>query len=112
MDIASEGPAWEALDADNPADTRTLASFLVNALYLFGGQTVAAPGIRAGVTAELTRLGHRLAGFPEGEAGTGMGSGQRASARLDRVFLPENLGSADDPAGRLRALRRALRPGG
>ena len=112
MDIASEGPPWEALDADNPADTRTLVSFLVNALYLFGGQAVAAPGVPAGVTAELTRLGHRIGGFPEGEAGTGRESGQRSPGRLDRVFLPENLGRADEPAGRLRALRRALRPGG
>lgn len=112
MDIASEGPAWEALDADNPADPRTLASFLVNALYLFGGQAVAAPGVPAGVTAELTRLGHRIGGFPGGEAATGRGSGQRSPGRLDRVFLPENLGLADDPVGRLRALRRALRPGG
>ena len=112
MDIASEGPAWEALDADNPADTRTLVSFLVNALYLFGGQAVAAPGVPAGVTAELTRLGHRIGGFPEGDAGTGRESMPRSPGRLDRVFLAENLGRADDPAGRLRALRRALRPGG
>ena len=101
MDIAIEGFAWEALDADHPADTQTLVSFLVNALYLFGGQTVAAPGVPMGVTDELTRLGHRIAG-----------SAGKSPGRLDRVFLPESLGRADDPAECLRALRRALRPGG
>ena len=97
-------------------------SFLVNALYLFGDQSIAAPGAPAEVTAELTRLGHRVArAFPEAErSGRGPGragpgrtaSGRREAGRLDRIFLAGPLGSEANPVDRLRALRRGLRPGG
>jgi SAM-dependent methyltransferase len=117
--------ASPALDAEAPADLPTLVSFLVNALYLFGGQTVAAPGAPAALAAELARLGHRVAGAPaEGESRTDRSSeaapaaarkkaARRASpGRLDRIFLAGTLGREPDPVGRLRALRSALRPGG
>lgn len=121
MDIAIEGlagsparlAAQAALDPDFPGDTQTLVSFLVNALYLFGGQSIAAPGAPAEVTAELTRLGHRVArAFPEDENRSGRGSEGGGPGRSDRIFLARALGFAADPAERLRALRRALRPGG
>jgi len=119
MDIAIEALAAQAaLDPEFPGDMPTLVSFLVNALYLFGGQSIAAPGAPAGVTAELTRLGHRVARIlPESENRPGRGSGRtvsgrREAGRLDRIFLARALGFEADPADRLRALRRALRPGG
>lgn len=127
MDIAIEGPlnpgntaldaAQAALGPDSP-DATTLVSFLVNAMYLFGGQSVAAPGAPAEVTAELTRLGHRVArAFPDKENGPGNGAGRSGSGRggpgrLDRIFLAGAFGYEPDPAERLRALRGALRPGG
>jgi hypothetical protein len=117
-----------ALDSDAPAERDTLVSFLVNALYLFGDQVIAAPGTPSPVLAELVRLGHRVSSsLPEGQtrgqtwaqtcanrsADFPRGSGGKPPARkFDRVFLTETLGREADPAGRLRALRGTLRPGG
>ncbi len=122
MDIAIEALAAQAaLDPEFPGDMPTLVSFLVNALYLFGGQSIAAPGAPAGVTAELTRLGHRVASaVPEAESRSGKGrsgpgrtaSGRKEAGRLDRIFLAGALGFEAYPIDRLRALRRTLRPGG
>jgi Methyltransferase domain len=108
------------LETDPPAEKDTLLSFLINALYLFGGQVIAAPGTPSPVLGELARLGHRVASLlPEGKtrahrsADFPHGSGGKPPARkFDRIFLAETLGSEADPAGRLRALRGALRPGG
>jgi hypothetical protein len=99
--------AEAALETAYPADTPTLVSFLVNALYLFGGQSVAAwEGAPEGVTAELTRLGHRVRTGPSAREG--------GNAGHDRIFLAEAFGRGGDGEllQRLRALRRALRPGG
>lgn len=109
-----------ALDIQPQAEPEALASFLINALYLFGGQSIAAPGASAPVLAELARLGHRASGnppegmtraprstdFPHGAGGKG------PARKYDRVFIAETLGREADTAGRLRALRGALRPGG
>lgn len=112
--------AMAALEAAEAADAATLVSFLVNALYLFGGQVIAAPDAPAGVLSELARQGHRIADpGPEGEARPPRGAEGRVAARrkarggaLDRVFLSGTLGGEADPVERLRDLRRALRPGG
>ncbi len=109
-----------ALDTQPQAETEALVSFLVNALYLFGGQSIAAPGASAPVLAELARLGHRVSANPPEGISRSLrspdfppGAGGKASARkYDRIFVAEMLGSEADPAGRLRALRGALRPGG
>jgi hypothetical protein len=98
--------AEAALEAGYPAATEALVSFLVNALYLFGDQGLAAEGAPDGVTAELTRLGHPIRALPAREDRT------RRGARVDRLFLAEAFGAEADPIGRLRALRNALRPGG
>jgi hypothetical protein len=109
-----------ALEADAPAEKDTLVSFLINALYLFGGQVIAAPDAPSPVLAELARLGHRISpSLPEGEARAARkadfprGAGGKPPGRkYDRVFLTETLGREADPAGRLRAFRGWLRPGG
>lgn len=111
--------AETALDGGLPGDGDTLISFLINGLYLFGGQTVAAGGAPAEVTAELTRLGHRVRAFAPGEGVRGAGSaqGKRSSPRdrdagVDRIFLGGTFGRGADHLERLRGLRKALRPGG
>lgn len=111
--------AETALDGDFPGDIDTLVSFLVNGLYLFGGQSVAVGDAPAGVTVELTRLGHRVRAFAPGEGVRGAGSaqGKRSSPRdrdagVDRIFLGGTFGRGGDHLERLRALRKSLRPGG
>lgn len=111
--------AEAALEQSFPAETGTLVSFMVNALYLFGGQTVAAGNAPPEVTAELTRLGHRVRAAPPGESvrGAGAPQGKRAAARghdagVDRIFLGGTFGRGVGHVERLRALRKALRPGG
>ena len=75
--------ARAGLETDHPADTATLTSFLVNALYLFGGQTLAiADDVPEEVTAELTRLGHRV-------------RRRSGGALVDRVFLAEIFGGGN-----------------
>lgn len=123
MDIANPKPANPgkamALDTEFSVGTDVLVSFLLNALYLFGDQIIAVPGAPAPVAAELARLGHRVSPtLPQGEAramraSAGKTPGRKASTpKFDRVFLGGVLGGEADPAGRLRALRGALRPGG
>jgi hypothetical protein len=126
MDIENARPAnpanpgrTMALDTDSFVETEMLVSFLLNALYLFGDPIIAVPGAPAPIAAELARLGHRVSPtLPQGEArakgaGGGEPPGRKASARkFDRVFLGGILGREADPAGQLRALRAALRPGG
>ena len=110
--ISESGGDWRlraaqaGLDTGFPPDTATLTSFLVNALYLFGGQTLAmADGMPEEVTAKLTRFGHRV-------------RRRNPGALADRVFLAEifggGSGAESDEAivDRLRELRRGLRPGG
>jgi hypothetical protein len=124
MNIANPRPAnpgkLAALEDDPPAEKDTLVSFLVNALYLFGGQAIAAPGTPPPVLDELARLGHRISpSLPEREmraqrkGDRPRGAGGKPQARkFDRIFLAETLGREADPAGHLRVLRGALRPGG
>ncbi len=125
--------AKAGLEPVYPAEMETLVSFLVNALYLFGGQSLAVPGgAPEGVTAELTRLGHRVrTGLPlgsgrqgrsgaEGARRAGQGSNGNASgntggqAQADRIFVPHALGQGSDAEilASLRGLRGSLRPGG
>ncbi len=89
----------------------TMASFLVNALYLFGDNTlIAYGGAPPGVTAELTRLGHKVAG-----AGLARERSPVREGRYDRaLLLTQALGRGSDAEilRRLRALRSAVRPGG
>jgi hypothetical protein len=104
-------------------DAAVLASFLVNALYLFGDNTlIAHGGVPAGVADELTRLGHSLSiAAPEAPArqrrsrmnATGRNRGREG--RHDRaLLLSQALGAGTDGEilERLRALGRAIRPGG
>lgn len=96
--------AEAALDAAFPAPAETQVSFLLNALYLFGSQAVAIAGAPDEVTSGLTRLGHGVRALPAREDGRG--------PQADRLFLAGAFGSEADPIARLRALRKALRPGG
>lgn len=114
--------AGAVLDSGNPMETGAIVSFLVNALYLLGGQTVAMGDAPEGVSAELTRLGHRVRiGALAEAAGRGTGavpaSGKPPSRRggdagADRIFLAGTFGRGGDFLGQLRGLRKALRPGG
>ncbi|MEO7424282.1 MAG: hypothetical protein ABI036_03785 [Fibrobacteria bacterium] len=110
-------------------DAAVLASFLVNALYLFGDNTlIAHGGVPVGVADELTRLGHSLSiSAPEAPGrqrgsrtnATGRNRGQEGrrgrEGRHDRALLLSQalgVGSDGDILERLRALGRAIRPGG
>jgi hypothetical protein len=99
-------------------DTATLVSFLVNALYLFGENALIAHGsIPAGVTDELTRIGHSLALAAAEAPGRKrrIRKSREREGRFDRaLLLSQALGSGTDAEipDRLRALRRAIRPGG
>jgi hypothetical protein len=95
-----------------------LASFLVNALYLFGDNAIVAfGGAPDGVTAELTRMGHKVDAdpSPRGARTGGAGFSRRREGRFDRAVLLAQAfgrGSDGDILDQLRALRRAVRPGG
>ncbi|MDB5047437.1 MAG: Methyltransferase [Fibrobacteres bacterium] len=124
-------PAWRGrilescLEGSFLPGKAALTSFLVNALYLFGDNSLfALGGAPAGVADELTRLGHRVAAGPEaganrpgaggrGSAGTGFSA--RKEGRYDRaVSLTQAFGRGGDAEiqDRLRTMRRAVRPGG
>ncbi|MEO6095217.1 MAG: hypothetical protein ABIW76_05920 [Fibrobacteria bacterium] len=120
------------LEAGFLPDPDTLVSFLVNALYLFGDEGIAAYGEPPeAVTAGLTRLGHpvsagrirQLRKIPGGiRAGTPVY--RRSGGALPRpvseggsdraVFLDGALGRGDDARilEILRAMRRTVKPGG
>lgn len=123
----SAGIAEQCLDGSFLPDHDTLVSFLVNALYLFGDQGIAAyGGLPEGVEAELSRLGHKLAhgrylragretrdaGKPQ-RAGT-LPQGLREGARDRALFLSRTFGRGgdDEIMETLRAMRRTVRPGG
>jgi len=124
----AEGAA-SCLEAGFLPDPDTLVSFLVNALYLFGDQGIAAYGEPPeGVTAALTRLGHPVAAGRILQSGRGIRTGtpvsQRPGGALPRpvreggsdraVFLNGALGRGDDARilETLKAMRRTVRPGG
>jgi hypothetical protein len=100
------------LDAAFVPEAAVLASFLINALYLFGGDSlIALGGVPAGVTDELTRLGHRVdATAPGRELRQRIREGRHDRALL----LTQALGSGTDAEilALLRGLKRAVRPGG
>lgn len=123
----SGGMAEQCLEGSFLPDRDTLVSFLVNALYLFGDQGIAAyGGLPEGVEAELSRLGHkvahgrtlragretRVAGLPR-RAGT-LPQGLREGARDRALFLAQAFGRGGDAEimETLRAMRRTVRPGG
>jgi hypothetical protein len=107
-------------------DGVTASSFLINALYLFGGESIAVlDGAPEGLAAELTRLGHRVSPVPSGRGfrpGAPMGLGKdgwspasRKTGGFDRAaMLGRTLGRGEDAEilERLRALGRSVRPGG
>lgn len=133
---AAQKSAWQGriveacLENGFLPDSATLVSFLVNAMYLFGDHGIKAyGGAPEGVEAELTRLGHGVAAGPWGRETRSVARGSRRAdgrrtanapqGRHDRAILlarafgrPEDGGSDADFAGRLRAIRRDLRPGG
>lgn len=123
----SAGMAEQCLEGSFLPDRDTLVSFLVNALYLFGDQGIAAyGGLPEGVEDELSRLGHkvahgrylragretRIAGAPQ-RAGT-LPQGLREGARDRALFLAQAFGRGGDAEimETLRAMRRTVRPGG
>jgi hypothetical protein len=123
----SVGMAEQCLEGSFLPDRETLVSFLVNALYLFGDQGIAAyGGLPEGVEAELARLGHKVAhgrylragretrdaGMPH-RAGT-LPQGLREGARDRALFLAQTFGRGGDAEimETLRAMRRTVRPGG
>lgn len=123
----SAGLADQCLEGSFLPDRDTLVSFLVNALYLFGDQGIAAyGGLPEGVEAELSRLGHKVAhgrylragretritGQPP-RAGT-LPQGLREGARDRALFLSQAFGRGGDAEilETLRAMRRTVRPGG
>lgn len=127
--------AWVEASLEDPfrPESATLVSFLVNALYLIGDQGILAyGGLDESATSELARLGHQVEAVPadleirpssteaRGPAGAGIrgakGSGQATGAKnRDRaVALASALGRGSDGEvlERLRAMGKALRPGG
>lgn len=123
----STGMAEQCLEGSFLPGRDTLVSFLVNALYLFGDQGIAAyGGLPDGVEAELARLGHKVAhgrylragretrdaGMPH-RAGT-LPQGLREGARDRALFLAQSFGRGGDAEimETLRAMRRTVRPGG
>jgi hypothetical protein len=121
------GMAEQCLEGAFLPDRDTLVSFLVNALYLFGDQGIAAyGGLPEGVEEELSRLGHKVAhgrylragretrdaGLPR-RAGT-LPQGLREGARDRALFLAQAFGRGGDAEilETLRAMRRTVRPGG
>ncbi|GEM_PF-3204239 len=91
----------------------TLISFLVNALYLFGDQGIADHGgTPEGVTAELTRLGHRVEGRRVPMIGRLAGKGEGGSDRALYLAKTFGRGSDDGILADLKAMRKTVRPGG
>jgi hypothetical protein len=107
-------------------DSGALASFLINAIYLFGDEAIAVHGSAPeGLAAELNRLGHRVSPVPPGReprlgtvfarAKDGWLAAPRKAGGFDRaVMLNRALGRGEDAEilERLRDLRRSVRPGG
>jgi hypothetical protein len=138
----SAGMAEQCLEGSFLPDRDTLVSFLVNALYLFGDQGIAAyGGLPEGVEAELSRLGHKVAHgryLRAGRDGRDVGvrqrdvdslprsvdkhphragtlpQGLREGARDRALFLAQAFGRGGDAEimETLRAMRRTVRPGG
>ncbi|MDB5106567.1 MAG: Methyltransferase type 11 [Fibrobacteres bacterium] len=129
-----QGPAESGLEGSFLPDPEILASFLINALYLFGDQAIAAyGGVPEGVTDRLTRLGHGVSegaysGAGRNDGGRGGRSGAmgprgagiplprplRGTGRDRALFLARAFGrggDADILAG-LKAMRATVRPGG
>lgn len=98
---ASLSAAEKALDPDALAEPAVLISFLVNALYLIGGQTLDPGAVDGAIPEALARLGHRT-----------RARGRGGDAGLDRLFVPETFGRGQGHVEKLRELRKALRPGG
>jgi hypothetical protein len=113
------GDADAVLETEGAADAPTLVSFLVNAAYLFGGQSIAVADAPPGLADDLSRLGHRVTAVAgeEKRPGRSAPSGTprthgTGAGRYDRIFVAGNLGRERNPEARLAALQRALRPGG
>jgi hypothetical protein len=110
--------ALRALEAGFSTGTSTQVSFLINAFYLVGEHRVL-EWLPEGneVADELVRLGHRVAapGAARGARGTRAGGGGPRGGGFDRaMFLSRafgHLGEAENAAW-LKAMYRALRPGG
>ena len=115
----SAGMAEQCLEGSFLPDRDTLVSFLVNALYLFGDQGIAAyGGLPEGVEAELSRLGHKVAhgrylragresrnaGMPH-RAGT-LPQGLREGARDRALFRDQSFGRGGD-ADMMETVRRS-----
>ncbi|HKP94511.1 MAG TPA: hypothetical protein VJ385_02020 [Fibrobacteria bacterium] len=109
--------AETCLEAAFLPEKTALTSFLVNALYLFGDNAIVAfGGAPEEVTAELTRLGHGVSAGPGIPGRVPRGTARNsAEGRFDRaVLLAQALGRGGDGdiLEQLRAMHRAVRPGG
>lgn len=103
------GKAWAmaCLEEGARPEDDVLASFLINALYLIGDQRILAwGGLPPGVEKTLVRLGHRVeSGFRP----------TNTASKADRVVAMARTfgqGGESEILEDLRAMGRALRPGG